>query len=394
MATALEGIRVLDFTRAYSGPYCTMLLGDLGAEVIKIERAGRGDDTRTLYPVKDGKSGYFAYLNRSKKSIALDLKSEEGRAIALDIAKNCDILIENFSPGTMAKLGLSYEDVKKVNPEIVYASLSGFGQDGPYRSKPAYDGVVSTMAGMVSLSGFPDQPVRPGPAIGDSATGVHCALGILAAMCHKLRTGKGQYVDVAMMDTVFSMLEGFVPMATMLGSVPERFGNGNASSAPYNMYRTKDDSFVAISTANDSLFAKLAKMMGREDLIDDPKFCRNILRKQNVDEMDEIVGAWVARYTADELVTMLDEAKVPAGKMNTVFDLLKDPQIRARGMLIEQEIPGVGTYEFAGNPIKLSETPVDTSRRAPELSEHAEEILTMCGYSKEKIAELQASGTV
>ena len=213
-------------------------------------------------------------------------------------------------------------------------------------------------------------------------------------MCHKLRTGKGQYVDVAMMDTVFSMLEGFVPMATMLGSVPERFGNGNASSAPYNMYRTKDDSFVAISTANDSLFAKLAKMMGREDLIDDPKFCRNILRKQNVDEMDEIVGAWAAQYTADELVTMLDEAKVPAGKMNTVFDLLKDPQIRARGMLIEQEIPGVGTYEFVGNPIKLSETPVDTSRRAPELSEHAEEILTMCGYSKEKIAELQANGTV
>lgn len=394
MATALDGIRILDFTRAYSGPYCTMLLGDLGAEVIKIERAGRGDDTRTLYPVKDGESGYFAYLNRSKKSIALDLKSEEGRSIALDIAKHCDILIENFSPGTMAKLGLSYEDVKKVNPEIVYASLSGYGQYGPYRSKPAYDGVISTVAGLVSLSGFPDQPVRPGPAIADSATGVHCAMGVLAALCHKLRTGKGQYVDVAMMDTIFSMLEGFVPMATMLDTVSERFGNGNASSAPYNMYRAKDGGFVAISTTTDVQFGKLATLMGHPELSDDPKFCRNILRKQNVDELDEMVGVWVAQYTADEVVAMLDEAKVPVGKMRTVFDLLDDPQIRARDMLINQEVPGVGTFEFAGNPIKLSETPVDTSRRAPKLGEHAEEILALCGYPREKIDALREKGII
>ena len=183
MTKALEGIRILDFTRAYSGPYCTMLLGDLGAEVIKVERAGSGDDTRTLFPVKDGESGYFAYLNRSKKSIALDLKSESGRKIALDIAAKSDILIENFSPGTMGRLGLGYEDIKAVNPDIIYASLSGFGQYGPYSKKPAYDGVISTMAGLVSLSGFPEQPVRPGPAIADSATGVHCALAVLAALC-------------------------------------------------------------------------------------------------------------------------------------------------------------------------------------------------------------------
>lgn len=393
MTKALEGIRILDFTRAYSGPYCTMLLGDLGAEVIKVERAGSGDDTRTLFPVKDGKSGYFAYLNRSKKSIALDLKSEAGRKIALDIAAKSDILIENFSPGTMGRLGLGYKDIEKINPDIVYASLSGFGQYGPYSKKPAYDGVISTMAGLVSLSGFPEQPVRPGPAIADSATGVHCALAILAAMCFKLRGGHGQYVDVAMMDTIFSMLEGFIPMASMLGMLPERFGNGNASSAPYNMYRSKDG-FVAIATANEALFTRLAKLMKREDLLENPKFRQNYLRKQNVDELDKIISNWTARYDSSTLVSMLDEAKVPAGKMNTVSDLLNDPQIKARSMLIDQEVPGLGTFAFPGNPLKLSLTPPDTSQRAPNLGEHAEEILTECGYETCEIERLKTNGVI
>ncbi|RGY97637.1 CoA transferase [Clostridium sp. AM58-1XD] len=393
MTKALEGVRILDFTRAYSGPYCTMLLGDLGAEVIKVERAGSGDDTRTLFPVKDGKSGYFAYLNRGKKSIALNLKSEAGRNAALEIAKKSDILIENFSPGTMDKLGLGYNDIKSINPDIVYASLSGFGQYGPYSKKPAYDGVVSTMAGLVSLSGTPEQPVRPGPAIADSATGVHCALAVMAAFCYKLRGGHGQYVDVAMMDTVFSMLEGFIPMASMLNMLPERFGNGNASSAPYNMYQTMDG-FVAIATANETLFRRLAKLMKREDLIENPKFCENYLRKQNVDELDAIIGSWTAQYTSDVLVAMLDEAKVPGGKMNTVFDLLEDPQIKARNMLIEQEIPGLGTFTFPGNPLKLSLTPPDTSKRAPELGEHAEEILLECGYSDVQIEHMKREGII
>lgn len=393
MTKALEGIRILDFTRAYSGPYCTMLLGDLGAEVIKVERAGSGDDTRTLFPVKDGESGYFAYLNRSKKSIALDLKTDSGRNIALDIAAKSDVLVENFSPGTMNRLGLGYEDIKAINPDIVYASLSGFGQYGPYSKKPAYDGVISTMAGLVSLSGFPEQPVRPGPAIADSATGVHCALAVMAALCFKLRGGPGQYVDVAMMDTIFSMLEGFIPMASMLDMLPERFGNGNASSAPYNMYRT-NDGFVAIATANESLFRRLAQLMERDDLVENPKFCQNYLRKQNVDELDQIISRWTAQYDSDTLVSMLDDAKVPAGKMNTVFDLLEDPQIKARNMLINQEIPGLGTFVFPGNPLKLSLTPPDTSQRAPGLNEHAEEILIECGYKTEVIEQLKRDGVI
>lgn len=393
MSTTLEGIRIIDFTRMYSGPYCTMLLGDMGAEVIKVERTGGGDDARLLYPVKDGQSGYFAYVNRSKKSIALDLKSEKGKKIALDLIKSADIVVENFSPGTMKILGLDYETVKQIKPDIIYASLSGFGQTGPYHFKPAYDGIILCMAGMVSLSGFPDKPVRPGPAVADSATGVHCALGIMAAMVHKLMTGEGQYLDIAMFDTIFSMLEGFVPMATMLGTVPERFGNGNASSAPYNTYKTKDG-YVNIATANDKLFASLAKAMGREDLIENPKFCTNYLRKQNVDELDVIMADWVSQFTSDELIAVLDEAKVPGGKMNTIFDLLEDPQIKARDMLIDQEVPGVGTFKFPGNPFKFSNTPVDTSRRAPELGENAAEILEECGYSKEEIDELAAEGVI
>lgn len=393
MSTALEGIRIVDFTRMYSGPYCTMLLGDMGAEVIKIERAGGGDEARLLYPVKDGESGYFAYLNRSKKSIALNLKTEEGKKIALDIIRTADIVIENFAPGTMKRLGLDYDTIKQIKPDIVYASLSGFGQTGPYHFKPAYDGIILCMAGMVSLSGFPDKPVRPGPAVADSATGVHCALAIMTALCHKLRTGEGQYIDIAMFDTIFSMLEGFVPMATMLGTVPERFGNGNASSAPYNTYKTKDG-YVNIATANDKLFASLAKAMGREDLIENPKFCTNYLRKQNVDELDEIMAEWTAQFTCEELVSILDEAKVPGGKMNTIFDLLEDPQIEARDMLIDQEVPGSGTYKFPGNPIKFSNTPVDTSRRAPKLGENAAEILEECGYSKDEIEKLSAAGVI
>ena len=229
---ALQGLKILDFTRVYSGPYCTMLLGDLGAEVIKIEALGKGDDTRAFYPIKNGESGYFMYLNRSKRSLTLNLKSEKGLSIALALAEKADVLVENFSPGTMDKLGLGYETVQGVNPQIVYASISGFGQSGPYTHKVAYDGVAQAMGGLVSLTGLAGQiPVKAGPAISDAASGVHTATAILAALYHKQISGKGQRVDVAMMDTVFSMLENAVPVQSLMGITPTRMGNANPSSA-------------------------------------------------------------------------------------------------------------------------------------------------------------------
>lgn len=372
---ALHGVKVLDFTRVYSGPYCTMLLADLGAEVIKVEAIGKGDDTRAFTPIVNGQSGYFSYLNRNKKSITLDLKSAEGKKIALELAAWADVIVENFSAGTIKKLGLGYDEISKVNPNIVYASISGFGQAGPYSKKVAYDAIAQAMGGITYLTGYPDsQPVKVGPAISDAATGVHTATAILAALYYRTQTGKGQYIDIAMMDTVFSMLENSVAIQTMTGTTPMRIGNNNPGSAPYNMYCTKDGT-VYISTANNNLFIKLIRVMGKPELIDDPRFSTNPLRKQHETEIDAIVEEWTKNYTSAEIEQMLDAASVPVASAKTMKDLVNDPQLTLRNMLIEQEVPGVGVVKFPGNPLKLQDTPPTTSLRAPQLGEHTEEIL-------------------
>lgn len=374
-AHALQGLKILDFTRVYSGPYCTMLLADLGAEVVKVEAVGRGDDTRAFFPIKNGQSGYFTYLNRNKKSITLDLKSEEGRQLALELVRWADVLVENFSAGTIGKLGLGYEQARQVNPAIVYASISGFGQSGPYSKKAAYDAVAQAMGGMTYLTGFPDaEPVKVGPAISDAATGVHTAVAILAALRYRDQTGIGQYIDVAMMDTVFSMLENAVPIMTLTGEPPQRIGNANPGSAPYNMYPTRDGS-VVIATANDSLFARLVGVMGRPDLLDDPRFRTNPERKRHEGAIDALVGAWTQEHTTAEVESMLDAVGVPVASAKSIGQLVEDPQLIHRDMLIRQEVPGVGEVRFPGNPLKLQRTPPDTSRRAPLLGEHTEEIL-------------------
>lgn len=387
---ALQGLKIVDLTRVYSGPYCTMLLADLGAEVVKVEAVGRGDDTRAFFPIKNGQSGYFTYLNRNKKSITLDLKSEAGKGVALELIRWADVLVENFSAGTMERLGLGYEAAKKANPGIVYASISGFGQSGPYSKKAAYDAVAQAMGGMTFLTGYPDaEPVKVGPAISDAATGVHTAVAVLAALRHKDRTGEGQYIDVAMMDTVFSMLENSVPILTMMGQDPQRIGNANPGSAPYNMYHTKDGN-VVIATANDSLFTRLIGVMGQPELIQDPRFGTNPDRKHNEKAIDAIVEAWTCRHTTAEVEAMLDAVGVPVASAKSVGQLVGDPQLLHRGMVIEQEVPGVGPVKFPGDPLKLQATPPDTSRRAPLLGEHTEEVLRdILGHGDEEIQLLR-----
>ena len=387
---ALGGIKILDFTRVYSGPYCTMLLGDLGAEVIKVEAVGKGDDTRSFAPIKEGESGYFMYLNRNKKSLSLDLKAEQGREIALKLMEWADVVIENFSPGTMDRLGLSYEVAKEKNPKIIYASISGFGQDGPYRNKVAYDAVAQAMGGMTYLTGNPEaDPVRVGPAISDAATGVHTAVAILSALLYRDRSGKGQYIDMAMMDTVFSMLENFVSIKTMTGINPERSGNSNPSSAPYNMYKTKTN-YIVIATANNSLFEKLMNAIGKPELIDDPRFKTNPDRKKNEAAIDAIVEEWTSQHTNQEIETILEQARVPVASLKSVDELLNDPQIACREMLIEQENPVLGKVKLPGSPLKLKETPPDTSRRAPILGEHTEEVLKeILHYNDSEIAKIK-----
>ncbi len=393
--TPLAGLKVLDLTRVYSGPYCTMMLGDLGAEVIKIEKQGSGDDTRDFMPVKDGESGYFAYLNRNKKSITLNLKDEKAIGIVKELAKWADVIVENFSPGVVDRLGIGYEDIRKVNPEIIYGSISGFGQTGPYKSKPAYDVVTQAMGGFMALTGEKDgKPYKLGPSIVDASAGIHMAFAIMAAVYYKNRTGKGQFLDVAMMDTAFSTLENFVVTKTLTGTAPTRNGNANLGSAPFNCYKSKDG-YVTIACANDSLFKKLTNVMNRNDLLEEPRYKSNSQRKINEEDLNKTVEEWTVQFNTMEIVKMLDEAKIPVGPILGVDELLEDPHLKSRGMLVEITHPVLGNIIYPGNPLKFSETNEIRLVSAPLLGEHTDEILEkVLGKSKEEISELHERSAV
>lgn len=394
MEQALKGVKVLDFTQVYSGPYCTMLLADMGADVIKVETIGKGDQTRNFPPIKDGVSGYYNYVNRNKRSVTLNLKSEKGKAAAMELAAQADIIVENFSAGTIGKLGLGYEDVRKVNPEVIFASLSGFGQYGPYKNKLAYDAIAQAFGGLTGLSGEPEQPCKVTPALSDAITGIHMAFAVMVAAYHKLNTGKGQYVDVAMMDTVFSVLEGSVVIKTLLDQEPRRLGNASEIAVPYDVYPAKDGR-VVIGVPSDALFNKFAVVIGRKDLLEDPRTYTNPVRIQNREMVDQIIIDWCADKTVDEIVAVMDEAKIPSAPIMTIGRLVEDPHIAAREMLIEQEDPILGKVKYPGNPIKLSETPAQFARRAPMLGEHNEEVLReILHYSGEQIQAMRDAGDI
>jgi crotonobetainyl-CoA:carnitine CoA-transferase CaiB-like acyl-CoA transferase len=372
-----------------------MLLGDLGAEIIKVEMPETGDETRRFLPFKNNESGYYIYLNRNKKGITLDLKSSAGKEIALKLAQWADILVENFSPGTMAGLGLDYDEVRKVNPQIVYASISGFGQTGPLRQKGAYDAVVQAMGGLAGVTGFPDRPpVKTGPSIADANAGVHAAFGIVSAVYNRQKTGEGQYIDVSMMDALFSILENFVVLYTMTGVNPERAGNENLASAPFDTFPTQDD-YVAIATANDRLFEKLAQAMEMPELCQDERFLTNPLRKANYAELRPIMIEWTRSRTTEEIVSLLDRCKVPAAPILSIRELVAHPQIKAREMLVEVDHPVAGRFDIPGFPVKLSATPGTVRTPAPLLGQHTDEVLrTIVGLSEQKIQELKATKVV
>ena len=391
----LAGLKILDLTRVYSGPYCTMMMGDLGAEVIKIERQGFGDDTRDFMPVKDGESGYYAYVNRNKKSLTLNLKDPKAIEIVKELAQWADIFVENFSPGVVGRLGIGYEDIKKVNPEIIYGSISGFGQYGPYKSKPAYDVVTQAMGGYMALTGEKDgKPYKLGPSIVDASAGIHMAFAIMAAVYYKEQTGKGQFIDVAMMDTAFSTLENFVVTKTLTGTAPTRNGNANLGSAPFNCFRTKDG-YVAIACANDSLFNKLTNVMNRNDLLEEPRYGSNSMRKKNEEALNKTVEEWTLNFETSKIVEMLDAAKIPVGPILGVDELVEDPHLKSRGMFVEIPHPVLGNMVFPGNPLKFSLTNEIRLDSAALLGEHTDEILeNILKKSKEEIAELHNTKTV
>lgn len=389
MKQVLTGIRVLDFSQVLAGPFCTMNLADFGAEVIKVERPGSGDGSRIFGPFVEEQSGYYILVNRGKKGVALDLK--KGKELIYEMVKSCDVVVENFKPGVMAKLGYAYEDLSKINPRLVYCSISGFGQTSPMRDLPAYDIVAQGMSGMMSVTGYPDgKPARVGSSLGDVSAGLFAVTGIMLALYHRERSGKGQYVDIAMLDSVFSFLETNVVRHTIGGVHPTRVGARHPLSAPFDIYMCKD-AHVIIAVASDAQFAKLCEMIGQPELARDPRFDSDPHRSDNDVALKEILEEFLSNYTAAEAMEMMQARSLPCGPLCTVDEACQNPSILQRDMLVDIHQPGAGKLRITGNPIKLSETPPDPKHPAPLLGQHTKSVLTETfGFSQEQVAKWEA----
>jgi CoA:oxalate CoA-transferase len=379
------GLLVLDLTRVLAGPFAAMLLGEMGARIIKIEPPRTGDDSRHIGPflkTKAGKvkSGYFMSVNRGKQSIALDLKADGDRKIFEALLARADVLVENYRGGTMEKLGYGYETLKEKYPRLIYAGVSGFGHTGPYAKRPAYDMVVQAMGGVMSLTGHPGgAPTRVGTSTGDITAGLFATIGIATALYDRERTGRGQKVDVAMLDSQVAVLENAISRYVATGEVPGKLGSRHPSIAPFAAFATKDG-HIAIAAGNDVVFAAAAKVLGRDDLPGDPRFLTNPLRVQHVDALAAEMENALAARTSEEWLRALEAAGVPCGAINDVAHVMKDPQVLARNMIIETLDPDLGPIRMQGNPIKLSahEDP-KTRDAAPDLDADRAAILKELG---------------
>lgn len=391
----LNGLKILDLTRVLAGPYCTMLLADLGADVIKVEMPVTGDDSRHFGPYQNGESAYFMSLNRNKRSMTLNLKHEEGKKLLKELVKQVDVLVENFRPGTMEKLGLGYDVLKEINPALVYAASSGFGHSGPYSKKPAYDGVVQAMGGIMSITGPKDgEPTRVGPSIGDIAAGLFTTIGVLAALNHKNETGIGQKVDVAMLDCQVAMLENAIARYVVTKEIPKPMGNRHTSIVPFEPFDSKDSKIV-VAVGNDGIWKRFCKVTGLEDLIDDPRFSTNPERNNNYDTLRPLLAEKLVEKTTEQWSRLFDEAGVPNGPINYVDKVLENEQVLARDMIVEVDHPKAGKLKMPGVAIKLSETPGEIKRAAPLLGEHSVELLKeFFDYTEEDIQKLIDDGVL
>ena len=388
----LDGIRVLDFSRVLAGPYCTMMLADLGADVVKVERPRTGDDSRFFPPFLEDHSAYFINVNRGKRSVAIDLSNAKGRELALELAREADALVENFRPGVMDRLGLGYGHVRRVNARIVYASISLAGQSGPYRDLGGYDLIGQAMGGIMSITGWPDTPpTRVGTAVADILAGLNCAVAVLAALRARDVTGEGQRIDISLVDSVFSADEAYNMMYLAEGRVPGRTGNRYEFVYPYDTFRTKDG-WIAIGAGNDRLWSRLCKAMGMPSLIDDPRFRTNRDRLERHGELKGIIEGWTIGMGTQEVLEVLRAAGVPAGPVYDIDEACKDPHIAGR-MLVEIEQPGVGRMTVVGSPIKISPTSAGIRGPAPLLGQHNRDVLKeWLGLEDGEIEELKANG--
>lgn len=392
MPQALEDIKVLDLSRVLAMPYCSMMLGDLGAEIIRVERPGIGDETRHWGPPWAGdQSAYYLCTNRNKKSITVDLKKKEGQEIIHLLARRSDILLENFLPGNLAEMNLGYADIKAINPKIIYASVPGYGQNGPYRNLPGYDFIIQAQGGLMSIIGEADgPPMKAGVAIVDITAGLFACSAILAALHFREKTGAGQHIDIALLDSQVSWLANQASNYLISGKVPWRSGNAHPNIVPYETFKAKDGIYVALGVGNDNQWRKFCRLARVEHLMDDPRYATNPKRVANRKELVSILEKIFLENNSVEWLKLLAEAEIPSGPINTIDRVFADPQVLAREMLVEMEHPHTGKYKVVGSPMKLSETPVQYRIPPPLLGEHTEEVLRdVLGYDPAKIVRLK-----
>jgi CoA:oxalate CoA-transferase len=394
-AVPLSGIKVVDLTRILAGPFCTQLLADLGAEVIKVEPPGRGDPVRGQGAIRDGLSWYYAQFNRNKKSLTLDLYTDQGKAVLADLIRRADVLVENYRPGVLAQMGFDPARLQELSPALIVGSVNGYGSTGPYVDRPAFDFIAQAMSGFMSVTGPPGEPVRAGPPIADLIAGLYTAFGIVAALVGRgdAGSGQGQRVEASLTGGLISMLAYFSAQYLATGELPERTGNDHPVVYPYGLFHAADGD-VAIAPSTEVHVRRFLETLGLAQLLEDPAFADNTVRTRNRERLRPLINARIGEATVQQWIERLNAAGVPCGRVMNLAEVFSDPQVLAQEMVLEAEHPGHGRVRTTGFPVKLSATPAQLRRPAPELGEHTDAVLRELGYAPEQIASLRDAGII
>jgi crotonobetainyl-CoA:carnitine CoA-transferase CaiB-like acyl-CoA transferase len=392
----LDGLRVVDLARFIAGPYCAMLLGDMGADVVKVEPPGRGEHSRAFGPFVEGESLYTMVFNRNKRSLSLDLRADAGKQVLRELLVKADVLVENFVPGTLEAMGFGWEALHALNPRLILTRISGFGQSGPLSRKPCFDVIAQATSGLMDITGDADgRPTMAGTYVVDYSTGMYATIGTLGALQARERTGQGQVVDVALLDAAMSMLMTAIPEQLLLGRTMSRRGNRDRYGAPANTFPTRDGEWVHLATAGDAMFKALAVSMGQPELADDPRFRDNAARMENVEALEAQITDWTGTLTAAELIGVLQSIGVPSAKVARVSELVQHPQLAHRGQIVDLPHPKAGRVPMQGFSVHFGHTPMRLNRAPPTLGQHTDEVLSeWLGVTSGRIAELRTAGTI
>ena len=394
MTAALDNIKVVDLTRTLAGPFCTMMLGDMGADVVKIEEPEHGDETRSWTPFWNGESTQFVSFNRNKRSLGINLREPEAIEVVLALAADADVMVESFRAGTLDRMGLGYQAVKQINPDIVYCSISGYGRTGPMADKPGYDLIIQAYSGLMNLTGEPDgPPLRVGFSLVDLFTGMMAYGSVMTALYHRDKTGEGQWIEAALLDGQIAVMSYHGTGYLSTGVEPQRMGSGHPSLVPYQSFPAADGFFI-LACANQGLWERMCQAIDRPDLPKDPRFTTNTDRVAHRSECVQLLGDIFRTETVSHWVSKIEQVGVPCGPINRVSDVVSDPQVLSRNMVVDIPHPNIPDLKVPNSPLKLAETPPSVRRPPPLLGQHNEEILSELGYAAESIAKLRQKGVI